>query len=209
MSEARDHEETAKEGRDRVRGLLLARLDEAGLVRPKGVTAAAHDELLARLVDHLAYMSGANLQTLADVVMEAAQGPSRNVWPAEATVRNFAHALQAPPLRQRRIITSWLASREGPKADAEGCLVELFQFLRANPIERPPLAMDQRLIREAAGQNARLRGMIRERIERGAASDEDRAWLARYVADEQTARAIVADGEAKRLAATKETVSQS
>jgi hypothetical protein len=157
--------------------------------------------MLDRLVDHLAYMSAENLATLAEVLMSAAQGPLRNVWPAEVTVRNLAHNLQAPPLRQRRIVTSWLASVEGPRALAGGYLVDLYRWLRDARVERPPLVMDMRVIREEAVQNMRWSGLVRDRIDRLVASPEDLAWIAEWRRDDQIARQIVAEGQRRRTEA--------
>ncbi len=192
----------ADTGRTAVRRHLLARLDQAGLVRAKGVTAEAHDAALARLVDHLAYMTPDNLQTLAEVVMDHAGGPGRNQWPAEVVVRNMAHALQLPPIEQHRIVTSWLASIEGPNAEMGGTLVELYRFLVQH--RRPPMAMDQRQIREQAAANQREHQLLRQRIERGAEQPTDRAWLAAYERDLRLARDIVANGQARRAGGSDE-----
>jgi hypothetical protein len=188
--------EEAKAGRAQVRDLLVNRVDAAGLVRRRGVSEAVHAALIDRLCDHLSYMSADNLRTLAELVIEAGDGPARTWWPAEVTVRGLAGALQARPLAQHRIVASWLASVEGPVADAGGWLVELYRFLARH--RRPPLAMDQRQLREEAAANNRRLGIVQDRIERGAAQDDDRAWLARYLQDGREARAIVDAGRATR-----------
>lgn len=183
-------------GKAAVRDLLVGRVNAAGLVRRKGMSAEAHDAVLGRLCEHLAYMTPENLRTLAELVIEAGDGPARTWWPAEVTVRGLASALQQRPITQHRIVTSWLASVEGPVAEAGGWLVELYRFLCRH--RRPPMAMDQRQLREEAAENNRRMGIVQDRIERGAAQDADRAWLAKYLEDGREARAIVDAGRAAR-----------
>lgn len=186
--------ESATCGKAAVRELLIDRLNDAGLRRSRGVTREALEKVQARLAEGLAYMTPENLQTLAEVVMDNCDGE----WPAEVVIRSWARALQAPPEAEKRIVTSWLASVEGPQAEAGGYLVELYGFLRLHG--RPPLAYDMSQIRARAGDNARRRMMIRDRIERDAANDEDHRWLTRYEADLRAARAVVAAGAGRREA---------
>lgn len=195
MQDARE-EPTEHTGRAAVRRHLLARLDEAGLARPKGVTAAAHDAMHDRLAQHLAYMATDNLMTLAEVVMDHAVADGRAVWPSEALVRQLAHALQAPPVEQRRIVSSWLASIEGPQAELGGYLVELYRFLVRHG--RPPMAMDYRQLREEAAGNQRDLHLLRGRVERGCEQPTDRAWLVAFERDLRVAREVVAAGAARR-----------
>lgn len=175
--------------RDRVRGLLLARLDEAGLRRPRGATVEGWEAVRARLVRQLAYMDDENLKTLADLVLDHAGGRRRDESPSEIVIRSLAHALQAPPFEERRIVRSWLASVEGPQAEAGGYLVELFRFLRRTG--RPPLAFDMARLREEADENRRGVALIRERIDRGTAQAADRQWLSAYLADRDAARRLI------------------
>jgi hypothetical protein len=193
--------EDGKEGKAKVRDLLIQRVAEAGLVRAKGVSADMHDAYLKRLESQLAYMSAENLMTLSELVIENGQGPSRTVWPSEVIVMNFARALQAPPPAQRRIISSWLASVEGPVAEAGGYLVELYRFLAKHG--RPPMQMDNREMREAARDNNRRCDLIADRIDRGTVTEDDRDWLARYREDERAARQIVDEGARRRAAQGK------
>lgn len=195
MTEAQTTEDEA-EGRAAVRHRLIHRLRDAGMVRPKGVAEAAHDAMLARLVDHLAYMSPAVLDVLADEVMAVASGAKRNEWPSEVTVRNMAQALQPRPFAQAPIVSSWLASVEGPMAEAGGYLVELFRFLRER--RRPVLPHDLRQIKEQAGENARMRRVIEERRDCGRMSPDDGRWIEAYLTDAREAQAIVDAGRARR-----------
>lgn len=185
-------------GKAAVRQHLIGRLTDAGLARPKGMTADQLTAMQGRLINTLAYMDPENLMTLAEGVMDMAAGPLRNQWPSEVIVRNHAHALQAPPFEQPRIVSSWLASVEGPTAQAGGWLVPLYRFLRRSG--RPPLPYDMRSMRDEATEASRQITLIKDRIERGTASDADRAWLVAWQRDEAEAGRIVAAGTQRRLA---------
>ncbi|SDX92032.1 hypothetical protein [Roseicitreum antarcticum] len=183
-------------GKAAVRQHLIGRLTDAGLVRPKGMTVDKLSEMQGRLVGALAYMDPENLMTLAEEMMGIAGGPLRNQWPSEVIVRNHAHGLQPPPFEQPRIVSSWLASVEGPQAEAGGWLVPLYRFLRR--YRRPLMPYDMRSIRDEANEDSRQITLIKGRIARGSASDGDRAWLVEWQRDEAEARRIVRDGAARR-----------
>lgn len=187
------HETGRETGRAAVRRLLVDRLNAAGLQRPRGMAAAAFDQMQGHLCEGLAYMTGDNLMTLAETVIDNAQGGR---WPVEAVVRDFAKRLQRPPPKSNRIITSWLASVEGPKAVERGDLVELYQLLRAKPV--PPSDFERRQLQERAQQNRRRVQLVREKKAAGVASAEETGWLDRYLADQEAARAIVEEGSRKR-----------
>lgn len=190
--------EARKEGRTRVRQVLVARLQEAGLKPCRKQTAAAHEEMWGRLADQLAYMEPENLLTLADQVMALAEGPRHDQCPAEVTIRAVAHALQRPPFEEHRIVSSWLASVEGPVAEAGGYLVELYRWLRQHG--RPPLTWDMKKIREQAAENNRQVTLLRDRGERGVIQPADREWLEAWAKDQQSARRIVREGQNRRAA---------
>lgn len=181
------------EDRARVKALVVERLDQAGMLRKRGVSAAAHEAAMNGLCEHLAYMSDDNLMTLAESLIESA---ADGVWPAEVVIRQFARALQEPPAAERRLVSSWLASIEGPKAEAGGYLVELYRWLMQHT--RPPLPMDMREIRDRATSNARRVEIVRDRIEREAAGPDDRGWLEQYLRDREQARALVDAGRGKK-----------
>ena len=185
--------EAKAEDRARVMTLLIEPVRLAGVRRARGHSVADHDAAMTRLSDRLAYMTEDNLQTLAEVLIDNAPG---GMWPGEQVVMGFAHSLQAAAPSESRIIGSWLASVEGPQAEAGGYLVELYRFLRRGG--RPPLAMDVRQIKADAASNARRVELTRDRIAREVASAEDREWLQGYLADQQAARAIVEQGARKR-----------
>ena len=185
-------------GKARVQEILIERLEAAGLQRPKGLSVEKHAAAKGWMAEHLAYMSEENLLTLAEVVLDSV---ADRRWPSEIVVREFARSLQPPPPTVKRLISSWLASVEGPKAEAGGYLVELYRWLVASP--RPPSSWDMRTIMERAATNMRHAEIVRDRIERGAAPDEDRAWLMQYERDWQIARGIVAQGQDKRQEAAE------
>lgn len=192
MTDGRDVD-GAVEGKAAVRRLLIERLEAAGLQRPRGMAAAAFAQMQGHLCDRLSYMTAENLMTLAEALIESAQGGR---WPGEIVVRDFAKGLQPPPVAQSRLITSWLASVEGPKAVVRGDLVELYRHLMRHL--RPPSDWDRRQIAEQVLQNTRRIQIIREKIAVDVATAEERDWLSRYLADRQAAEAVVEQGNRKR-----------
>ena len=185
-------------GRRAVRSCLVDVLDAAGLRRIKGVSVLAHDAMVARLVDRLAYMTAANLTTLAETCLDNAGGAKHDEWPSEVILRSWAQGLQARPFAEHRIVSSWLASVEGPVAEAGGWLVELYRHLRRRP--RPPSSYELQRIRDDARDNHHRVTRIRERMAVDRATVEDQAWLEAYLADTRQARAIVDSGKQGRLA---------
>jgi hypothetical protein len=185
--------EAKAEDRARVMALLIEPMRLAGVRRAKGLSVADHDAAMAQLCKRLGYLSDKSLESLAESLIDGATG---GCWPSETLVMSYAHGLEEPPEVQRKIFSSWLASVEGPQAEAGGYLVELYRFLlRA---KRPPFPIDKREIRAEALANARRVELTRDRIAREVASAEDREWLQRYLADQQAARAIVEQGAQKR-----------
>ena len=185
--------EAKAEDRARVKALLIEPMRLAGVRRARGFSVADHEAAMVRLCDRLAYMTAANLETLAETLIDTAPG---GIWPGEQVVMSFARGLEKPPPAGNKIFNSWLASVEGPQAEAGGYLVELYRFLlRAH---RPPFGNDEREIRSEAQANARRVELVRDRIARGTAGIEDRQWLQRYLADQQAARAIVEQGAQRR-----------
>lgn len=177
-------------GRAAVRAYLLQPL--AGLPRRRGVAAADHARDLDRLTDHLAYMSPANLRGLCELVLRHSSAKTGPCWPDLALVRSWAMALQCPPPRQSDYAQSLIRSAMGRQARDEGWMVELFQI--AKRIGPPPGRYLLTKLRDDAGANTRRRALVRERIERGAASAEDQAWLSAWWADMAECEAIQGAG---------------
>ncbi len=186
-------------GKANVRRLLIEPLETAGLRRPHGVSVDAQRNRLALIVDRLAYMATDNLDTLRDVVLtHAASALGRGEWPAPVVVEAWAQGLQPRPFRESHIVQSWLASVEGPPARAAGHHVQLYRLLRRAP--RPPGPHDQRQIREQAARDRATRAVYAERVEKGVATADERAWLEAFARDEAAVLAIIAEGEARRAA---------
>lgn len=187
-------------GRAVVNRLLINRLTDAGLRAPKGQTAAALADVLQHLADRLDHMTPDNLATLADTVLDhaARPGSDQGRWPREVLIIGWADALQPRPWQMKRIVSSWLASVRGPEAEAGGWLVQLYRFLRDKP--RAPLPGDILQLQRQSGDDNRTQQMIRDRMARGVQREDDRQWLADYLADEAQARAFVDHGRAKRAA---------
>lgn len=198
MNQQNDDEEGYEAGRAVVREVLVNRLEAAGLKPPKGVTPGAHAKVMEHLVRALAYMAPDNLDVLAESVLtQAAQpGPSQGRWVSEIVVRSWAEALQPRPLHQHPIIASWLRSREGPVAAAEGYLVPLYRWLRQH--RRPCMKYDLLEVRrEGAEMQSRI-AAIRDRLRDGRDWDGDRAYLAAYLRDEAAALQWVEAGNQGR-----------
>ncbi|VDC31400.1 hypothetical protein [Pseudogemmobacter humi] len=183
-------------GREAVRRLFVDRLAHSGLTLPKAMKPAAHEAVMKRLVDHLAYLSPQSLAVLADQVLSAAGGKDRNLWPSELMIRQMAEALERRPFEMALIVTSWLASIEGPQAEAGGYLVQMYRHLRSHP--RPLLPYDRTTIRQQAVDDAQKIARIREKERDGVVPEIDRAWMAEMVEDQRRARAIVEAGAQAR-----------
>lgn len=193
-----DHAAQESAGRAAVRRLLIARLDDAGMQRARGTKVETHQAMVERLVAALSYMTPENLRTLADLVLKLAQGADRCHWPPEASVLGYARALQRPPLRDDRIVTSWLASVEGPPARAGGWHVALYRFLRDRRL--PPLGHDAQKIRAQGEDDTRRLRLYQERIDKGIATADERAWVVAFLRDRAEVEAIIDRGESVRAA---------
>jgi hypothetical protein len=186
------------EGRARVADVFLQRVDDAGMVRPKAMTVAKFEELRKRLCGDFAYLSAESLVALADYTIDVGKGAFSHVWPPEAAIRAYGFSLEDRPILEHPIVTSWLASVEGPPAIAGGFEVELFRALRKTPV--PVAAFRLREIREEAEANARRIELEQGRIDRGTATSEGRRWLEVYLRDRKLVRKIVEDGARRREA---------
>jgi len=198
------HDDSATEGKAAVRQHFVQRLQDAGVERPKGMSAAGYDAMMGGLVEWLSYMRLENLKTLAEQMLDAAVD-AKGKCPSEVVIRQAAKNLQKPPPFESRIYTSWLHSIEGPPALAGGYLVELFQFLRNRKTNLAPAEFEMREVRAKAEWWRREREMIRGRTERGTDTPEDRRLMSEWLADEQIALEIVQAGIAHRAAKQKGT----
>lgn len=181
------------EGRAKVRRLMWDRLDEAGVGRPKGWTLDQYAGWRTRMADRLAYMSAENLETLAETIIDNAPAAR---CPSETVIRQWAKGLEPPPVEEARLVTSWLASVEGPAALAGGFEVELFRHLRGTG--KPPSPYDMTRIRREASDNHRQVQILTERSERSTIQPHDRDWLEAFQRDRDRVRRIIAEGQARR-----------
>ena len=186
---------TPAEARKRVDDLLLSRLRAAGYRKPKGLAQADFDTGQGALADRLAYLTPDNLETLAESIVDVAPLPN---FPPERWMLDLARSLQPPPPKASRLLSSWLASIEGPRAVMRGDLVQLYRHLRDKKV--PPTDWERRQIAERALSDAHDVQLWRDRLARGVISEADRAALARHEADLADALAIVDAGNAARAA---------
>lgn len=199
MSEHDTTEETT--GRALVRQVLWSRIDEAGVKPPKGQTRETWGKLRAHMTDRFDHMGRASLEVLADEIIEEA-ARRHGQCPSEVVLRQWAEGLEKRPLILKPIVTSWLRSIEGPAAAAGGFLPELYELLQR--LGRPPGAYDMTRVREQAERNRREETLIRDRIARGVASEDDRSWLEHRERIEQAAARLVEDGRQHRAAKARD-----
>lgn len=186
-------------GKALVRALLITRLNEAGLKPARGQTQTALDKSHEFLAERLAYMAPDRLRLLADLIMDEAikPGAAQFRWPSEVVVRAIAQTMQPAPLVEKRVINSWLASIEGPKAEAGGYLVTLFRWLKQHQRVVLPGDMTMTILPQAEedrGRERRFRGYAAE----DNASAEELRWLAAWDADLAAARGIIDAARAAR-----------
>jgi len=169
-----------KEGKERVRQYLIDPLVSGGMVRKRGQKVEEHDKMLANLEARLAYMFEDRLKALAEVVERYAEGPKKNIWPAEVSITNWARRLQEPPASESRLVRSYLQSGAGEAARIGGYVVELFLYLKK--YGAPPNEYSMQQIRDQADDNRRNRLRIERDQELGMASPRDLKWLEGYMA---------------------------
>lgn len=191
-------EAPAETKRDRVRRILLTPL---GFRFPKGVADADQRRALDRLADELAYMADDRLAALCEMLRSHGGGSARNFWPDHATFLGFAEVVQPRPLDELPALLRWFGSVEGPRAIAEGSLVETWEYVRARKV--PPATPQARAkIAEAAQESARRLNVIAERRSAGLGiSPDDLGWAQWYAALRAHCEAIVARERAARGAA--------
>lgn len=155
--------------RDRIRVKLF---DQLGFRFPRGTDSEIAKATLNRIADELSYLSDESLAALCDILRTKGEGSSRNFWPDRATFLGFAEIVQRRPLRDLPGLASWFGSIEGPKAEAQGILVETLQFIISRKM--PPVSDPARqAVVSRAAENKRRLQIISERRERGVAVDAD------------------------------------
>lgn len=168
-----------RDGKNRVRLVLIDPLVSRGMVRKRGRSVEDHQKMLDSLAARLAYMDADRLAALAEVVERQAEGPRKNIWPAEVSITNWARRLQEPPASASRLVRSYLQSGAGDAAVSGGYLVELFQYLKK--YGAPPNDYSLKTIRESAEVNRRTCASIERDRDAGRAGSRDLTWLQGYM----------------------------
>lgn len=171
--------QTAETNRDRVRRLVLEPL---GFRHPRKVGEAEGRAALDAIADDLAWLSDDHLRALVDVMRSKGEGSSRDFWPSRAAFVGCAEWLSPRPLEMCDALVRWFRSVEGPRAAAEGTLVETWLWFERH--KRPPLSpLERKRIADEAAAAQRRLILIgeRERDGRGVAA-EDREWRRWYLA---------------------------
>lgn len=194
MTDATTTETESK--RARVRRLLIEPLTEGGMRAPKGTPPEKAAAYLDRLCDELAYLSDDGLGAVRRWAEANGEGSARCFWPGFVRFAQVAQAFQPRPVEELPEVASWFASRAGVEALAEpGRLVAELRFIEAK--RRPPVIDHERArVRQVAAELAAEVARARELRDCGRMFDD--AMLARFEADEARARAIVAEGAARR-----------
>lgn len=168
-----------KDGKERVRVNLIDPLVSRGMVRKRGRSVEDHQKMLDSLEARLAYMDADRLAALVEVIERYAEGPKKNIWPAEVSITNWARRLQEPPASESRLVRSYLQSGAGDAALSGGYVVELFLYLKK--YGAPPNDYSMKEIRSQADGNLRKRARVERDREDGRADPRDLAWLQGYM----------------------------
>lgn len=178
-----------KAGKDRVQQILIAPLAARGMKRAASATLAQHEAAMEGLAARLAYMSDQNLAALAEVVESHGQGKNRDRWPSELVICGWARQLQEPPPSDSQLVTTYLRSRVGRQAHAEGWAVELYLSLKKMGL--PPNRFVVATLKADAGNAVRRRERVEAAMRGGSAAPEDRRWLEWYQGIEARVAAIM------------------
>jgi hypothetical protein len=168
----------AESGRDRVRRLLIAPLQGAGMRFKKG--AKNEKGQLDQIADDLTYMSDQGLADVRLSLRTKGQGADRCFWPARVTILSLAETRQARPLKELPSLLRWFASDAGKRAFDEGRLVAEYGFWTRN--KRPPVHLHEfKSIKERAEIQEAKFERLKDRDGRGVLVDPaDCAWLDGY-----------------------------
>lgn len=177
-------------GRALVRQVLLEPLTQGGMQRPRGMSVADHDRMLARLADKLAYLDRDKLAGLAALIIRLSEGKQGGHWPTEVQVLKWAWAMLPPPPSAHTYAQSLIRSAMGRRAMDEGWVVELYRAaLKFGP---PPQKYVIGQLQDEASDNQRRRQRVREWIEAGRATADERGWLSAWHRDMQECEALLA-----------------
>lgn len=190
--------QASETNRARVRRLLLSPL---GFRRPKAVSEEDQARILDQVCDDLGYLSDEGLRRVEQMLRTKGQGSSKNWWPDLATFRAYAEYAEPRPIEELPALRRWFGSIEGPKAIAQGTVVETWQWFVRKKV--PPVKpQDRQLVRERAAENARRLQLVEERGRAGRVVDPSEAeWASWYRAQHDRLAAMIADERGARAAA--------
>ena len=182
----------AESGRDRVRRLLIHKLQEHGFRFRRG-TAEDGRKMLDRLADDLAYMTDAGLSALQVSLRTKGEGAARCFWPAPATVLGLAEDFERRPLIELPALLRWFRSEAGRAALAHDRLVAEYWFWTDR--KRPPVKpADRKTVADRAAGYARRVELAEDRLAREVPlADQERRFLDWYRARLAYVSSLVAD----------------
>lgn len=177
--------------RDRVRRLLIGPMEELGFRKPGDVSREKHRQNMDRLADELAYMSEQGFARLREALRCQGRGKGRDGWPPLACVFSYAQLAEPRPLDDLPALRRWFASAAGREAEAQGRLVEEYDFWCAH--RRPPVRHSELAgVTERARDNARRLDLALDRMERGVdPGPGEREWAHDYQARKARVRALI------------------
>lgn len=187
-------------GRARVRALLIEPLEAGGMRKSPRVTVDEHKVMLAKMADKVGYLSDLQLAALGEYLIK--QAGEAQVWPKLNIILQAAWSLAPEPNDQSAYVQSVLESRLGEQALDEGWHAELLKAMRL----KRPVPRGEYMLREMRDKRARNEGHLntaRDRVRRGVASRDDRAFIEAYQRGRETARAMIEQGIQKRGGAGK------
>ena len=194
----RDEEQESKRGR--VRRILIDPLKARGMRFPHRTDPDWAKKRLAAICDELAYASDRTLQAIREWAEGHGQGSDRTFWPTLEAFRSIAENFEPCPVEHHPALLSWFSSRAGTEALSEDRLVAEFCFVEK--YKRPPLNdLERKKIADRAGEYRHEVTLIEDRLRRDVEpGPHARHFLSWYRDVEKRACALVAAGEAKRIA---------
>lgn len=187
-------------GRARVRALLIEPLEAGGMRKSPRVTVDDHKAMLAKMADKVGYLTDLQLEALGEYLIK--QAGEAQVWPKLNIILQAAWSLAPEPNDQSAYVQSVLESRLGEQALNEGWHAELLKAMRL----KRPVPRGEYMMREMRDKRDRNEGHLdraRDRVRRGVASADDRAFIEAYQRGRETARAMIEQGIQKRGGAGK------
>ena len=194
-----------REGKERVRALVIDPLEADGMVRVKK-TVAEHEAYLEKVEQALCYMSEDGLVTVKHAISAMAKICSKcrrkEGWPSVQAIRSQAHAIETPPATMSPMVASYMASRAGRWALEQGddFAVALLRYMRTKgfvPTKSNAgwdvIARDAKDIKDRAQRRLRL-------ISDGTADERDRVHQENYDRTVAQTRALVLGEETKETA---------